>query len=283
MAEMYYDYKKLMLEIDTYMNKYNFLSVTGICKSILGQTVYALTLGEGKCVVTYVGGEEGCDVISPSLLLRFVRDVCSLYEEKGTVFGFSIESILKNYTFLIVPMLNPDGCIYCTEGINDNNPLKERSLKLNNGKSDFSTWKGNARGVELKYNYSLADSEYELEPEVGNLCNFFKYGMTPDILVAFQASDCSDGAVYYGEGESENKIAVALSQMSGLKRNFRENEASKIMLADWAIKELGAAAFSIDLPNFNSGSQKQFDDKSFSLYTKMRKLLFCAPLLNKLR
>ena len=101
MADTYFDYKKMMIEIDNYMNKYSFLSVNGICESILGNTVPVLTLGEGKCVIAYIGGEEGYDIISPSLLLRFVRDICSLYEEKGAAFGFSAESILKNYKFCL--------------------------------------------------------------------------------------------------------------------------------------------------------------------------------------
>lgn len=287
MKDIYLDYEKMIAEINIYMNKYSFLAVTGICESILGRSVTAVILGEGKTVITYVGGEEGCDVISPCVLLRFVKDICSLYEEKGATFGFSAETIFKNYTLVIIPMLNPDGYSYCSKGINESNPLKERVLKLNDWQNDFSSWKGNARGVELKYNYGLENCEYESEPEVGALCNFLKYGITPQLLISFSQSknlkNIDDGIVYFGEGEIENKIAVALSQMTMMKRIYRESALPKLMMTDWAAKEIGSSAFSIDLPHFECNNKKQFEDKSFSCYAKIRKMLFCAPFLTKIK
>ena len=283
MAEQYFDYAKMMTEIDVYMSKYSFLSVTGACESILGRTVPALMLGEGERVITYVGGEEGCDTVSPSLLLRFVRDLCSLYEEKGSAFGFSADGLLKNYTLVIIPMLNPDGSCYCSEGIKEGNPLKERVINLNDGRSDFSLWRGNARGVELKYNYGLEQGDTEPEAETGSLCNFLRYGLNPDILIDFSQCDENEEMIYFGEGEIENKIAVALSQMSGMRRKYRESEPPRMMLADWVISELSASAFSIELPLIKASTRRQFEDKSFSCYVKMRKTLFCAPYLSKIK
>ena len=283
MTEKYFYYEKMMTEIDAYMNKYRFLSVTGVCESILGRSIPAIVLGEGKNIVTYVGGEEGCDAISPSILIRFVRDICSLYEEKGSAFGFSAEGILKKYTLVIIPMLNPDGSCYCSQGVKEDNPLRERILSMNEGKNDFSSWRGNARGVELKYNYGSEHSEYEPEPEVGALCNFLRYGMTPELLIAFSVCEKDDGVIYFGEGEIENKMAVALSQMSGMRREYRESEEERLMLTDWAMKELCSSAFSVDLPSFKAVTRKQFEDKSFSCYAKIRKVLFCAPFLNKIK
>lgn len=287
MKESYFNYEKMIAEINTYMNKYSFLAVTGICESILGCTIPAVILGEGKIVITYIGGEEGYDLISPSVLLRFVKDICSLYEGKGSAFGFSAENIFKNYTLVIIPMLNPDGAGYCCRGVDENNPLRERVLKLNDRQNDFSHWRGNARGVELKYNYGLENGEYESEPEVGALCNFFRYGMTPQLLIEFsqnnELKNNDDGIIFFGEGEIENKMAIALSQMTMMRRTYRESALPRLMLTDWAIKELGASAFSVDMPCFECNSRKQFEDISFSYYTKIRKMLFCTPFLTKIK
>ena len=283
MAEIYFDYLKMMTEINAYMNKYSFLSVNGICQSILGQTVPALVIGEGERTVIYVGGEVGNDLISPNLLLRFIKDICSLYEEGGAAFGFSAENILKNYTLVIIPMLNPDGSSYCKNGIASDNPLKERVLKMNGGSDNFSAWCKNARGVDLRYNYGAEYSSVEPEIEVGALCNFLRYGMKPDILMVFSQSENADGALYFGDGEIENKMAIALSQMSGMRREYRESQEKKLMLADWAIRELDSAAFSLEIPQENYNSRKQFEDKAFSFYAKIRKLFFCAPFLNKIK
>lgn len=235
MAEMYFNYNKMMSEIDLYVNKYPFISVIGICDSILGNNIPAIILGEGETVITYIGGEEGCDSISSFLLLRFVRDICSLYEERGAAFGFSAENILKNYTLVVIPMLNPDGNIYCSEC------------------------------------------------EVGALSNFLRYGYTPNILVTLSQGDECDGTVIYGEGEVENKISVALSQMSGMKRIYRESKEPRLVLCDWAMQEISSQAFSIELPQFKYSTRKQYEDKSFSYYARIRKIFFCTPFLNKIK
>lgn len=283
MADLYFDYRKMMSEINSYVEKYSFISVVGVCESMLRKSIPAIILGEGKNVITYIGGEEGNDSISPFVLVRFIRDICSLYEECGSAFGFSAENIFKTYTLVIIPMLNPDGSCYCLEGVESDNPIKDRVLKLNHGCEDFSSWKGNARGVELKYNYAYEYRENEPEPEVGGLCNFLRYGFKPDMLIDFSQCDEKDGAVYYGEGEIENRIAIAFSQMSGMKRVYRESQAPELMLTDWTIHELGASAFSLDLPKIGSNSQRQFEDKAFSCYARIRKIFFCAPFLNKIK
>lgn len=284
MKEINFDYVKMMKEIDTYMNKYKFLSITMASKSMLGNNIPAIIFGEGKSTVVYVGGEEGCDAMSSNILLRFVKDICSLSEEGGSAFGFSAELIFKNYTIVIIPMLNPDGSCYCSQGLAIDNPLRERVLRINDGSEDFSAWKGNARGVELKYNYDTEYSQNEPEVEVGTLCNFLRYGFKPDILLSFSRSASNnEGIIGFGEGEIENKMAVALSQMSGMKRAYRESEMHRLTIVDWSIRELCAAAFSIELPHLKYSTQKQFNDKCFSHYAQLRKVLFCTPFLNKIK
>ena len=273
----------MIAEINAYMEKYSFISVTGLCDSILGRTVPVISLGEGKTVIAYVGGEQGNDVQSPSVLLRFVKDICALYEEGGAAFGFSAEHILQSFTIVVIPMLNPDGVSYCVTGVDADNPLRDRLIKINGGSLDFSNWRGNARGVELKYNYGAERSEYEPEAEVGALCNFFRFGMTPSMLFAFSQSDEAEGRICFGEGERESKTAIALTQMTGYKRCFRQSEEPVLMLTDWSIKELSSAAFSIELAPIENMGIKRTQDKIFSVYAQMRKMLFCAPFLNKIK
>ena len=283
MAEQYFDYEKMMTEIDFYMNKYKFISVNGICESILGRMVPAIILGSGKRVVVYVGGEAGNDNVSSALLVRFVRDVCALYSESGSAFGFSAENIFKNYTVVIIPMLNPDGSMYCSKGVGADNPLRERALKINRNNEDFSAWSKNARGIELKYDYGFDSSEKEPEPEVGALCNFLRYGLTPSILISFSHSLYEEETIYFGDGEIENKMSLALSQMSGMKRVYRVSENSNLMITDWSQKELSTASFSFELPRIKCSNYKQYSDSIFSTYAKLRKIFFCAPFLNKIK
>jgi g-D-glutamyl-meso-diaminopimelate peptidase len=283
-AEAYFDYGRMINELDGFLNKYSFLSVIEVGKSILGNSIPAVIFGEGKSIVAYVGGEVGCDPFSPFILMRFLRDACALYEGGGSAFGFSAENIFKNYTLVIIPLLNPDGLNYFANGIELENPLFERVMKLNGG-GDFSHWRGNARGVDLKYNYGLEYSESQPEAEVGRLCNFLRYGFTPDMLIDFSYSQGENEkeVIRFCGGEEENKMAVALSQMSGIAREYSESVIENRTLFEWARGELYASAFSVELERIDCLSKKHFEDTGFLCYLNLRKLLYCAPFLSKLR
>jgi g-D-glutamyl-meso-diaminopimelate peptidase len=73
---------------------------------------------------------------------------------------------LDGYTLSVIPMLNPDGVEYQIHGVEENNPLRERLLEMNDGSEDFSAWQANARGVDLNHNYDAGFAEYkQLEKE----------------------------------------------------------------------------------------------------------------------
>lgn len=277
-----FTYEKMLTLINEYSEKYSFISVGTLCESILGQSIPIITLGEGACTVVYLGGMLGYDRISPQLILQFLRDICSLYEEGGSAFGFSARGLLKDYTLMLFPMLNPDGAGYCANGIEPDNPLRDRLVRSDNASGNFLFWEGNARGVNLRYNFGLEESEYAPEVEVGVLSNFFRFGISPDMVFELSAVRKAEPRIYYGEGERESKIATALTQMSGFGREFRENEKSSFMLADWAISELSSAAFSVELSFEEALRAGRESDHIFSLYAQLRKLFICAPRLNKL-
>ena len=277
-----FTYEKMMTQINSYIEKYSVFSANGLCNSMLGRNIPVIVLGEGENAIAYIGGLMGSDGISPRLLMHFVRDICSSYAEDTSVFGFSARRIFKEYTLVIIPMLNPDGRDYCVNGIAQNNPLRERLIKENAGNTDLSRWRGNARGVELRRNFGLENGEYEPEVEVGALCNFLRFGIPPKMIFEFSADKNFDNCIYFGDGERRSKIATALTQMSGFERRYRESQESRLMLSDWADRELDASSFSVELKSFNTMRERNDDNDVFSLYIQMRKMLFCAPILSKI-
>ena len=277
-----FTYEKMMTQINSYIEKYSVFSANGLCNSILGRNIPVIVLGEGENAIAYIGGLMGSDGISPRLLMRFVRDICSSYAEDTSVFGFSARRIFKEYTLVIIPMLNPDGRDYCVNGIAQNNPLRERLIKENAGNTDFSRWRGNARGVELRHNFGLENGENEPEIEVGNLCNFLRFGLTPKIIFELSADRDFNNCIYFGDGEGRSKIATALTQMSGIERRYRQSNKIGMTLSDWADIELEAASFSVEFKAFDTEGERNDENEVFSLYIQIRKMLFCAPILSKI-
>lgn len=281
--EEYGYYTSLIKETEQIIDKYSNVSVTSLCKSILGRDIPILTLGEGQTRIVYFGGELGSDKISPYVLIRFIKDICALYAEGGAVFGFSAEYILKKYMLIIIPMLNPDGAIYCDCGVSDKNPLRERVIKMNGNIEDFSNWQGNARGVDLKYNYHFdTESLEESEVEVGRLCNYLRFGTLPAMIFALSQGAKGESTIYYGEDGISNKISIALSQMTKYKRSSPEGEKFEKGILYWSNKNLPAKAFRIELGYDVSASAKKATEINFLKYLELRKMLFCAPLLSKI-
>lgn len=278
-------YLDIISEINFIVEKYNNVSVTGLCNSILGMNIPIITLGEGSKKIVYVGGQAGNDKLTPYILLRYIKDICSLYQENGSAFGFSAEYILKNYTITVIPILNPDGLNYCDIGVLENNPLYERVIKLNNGSSDFSNWNGNARGIDLRNNYFTENTETNIdqEPEVGALCNFLKFGDLPEMIFAFDKIDKKDSVIYFGDGEAATKRAIALTQMTGVKRIFYDDSEYDNSLISWSNQELGIKTFLIEISAHNDIAPKQRKEDYFGKYLNFRKMLFCAPMLSKIK
>ena len=278
-------YSDLISQINFLVEKYPNVSVTALCNTILGVNIPIITIGEGTQKIVYLGGQSGCDKLSPYILTRYVKDICSLYQENGAVFGFSAEYILKKYTIVVIPILNPDGLNYCDLGVLENNPLKERGIKLNGGSLDFSRWKGNARGIDLRYNYVIGDLEdgIEPEPEVGAFCNFLRFGVPPEIIFSFDITDKNNSMIYFGDGEVASKIAIALTQMTGFKRTFLEDGEATNTLMSWSNQVLGRKTFLIEISNCDITDSKHQKENCFAKYLQLRKMLFCAPILNKIK
>ncbi len=123
-------------------------------RSVLGQSIPLIVLGEGERIVFFVGGVQGNEGAQAALLIAFVRDVLALYERKASLFSISSEYIFSQYKICVVPMLNPDGRMYATQGPGAQNPLRERLVAMNGGE-EFEGWRANGKGVDLAHNFGV--------------------------------------------------------------------------------------------------------------------------------
>ena len=53
-----FDYNEMMNKINELKQKYEFLNISSIGKSILGRNIPLITLGNGKKSVIYIGGHH---------------------------------------------------------------------------------------------------------------------------------------------------------------------------------------------------------------------------------
>ncbi len=137
------------------MREYNELInhcyLTGGKVSYIGEThagykIPMVTKGAGDVGVLIIGGIHAREYITSFLLLRL------LAEYHGEV------------RVDVIPMLNFDGYLLSKRGV-DVFPMKLKDRQalyvMNGGKSDFSLWKANIRGVDLNTNFPAKWGEGE--------------------------------------------------------------------------------------------------------------------------
>ena len=160
--QIYPDYCTVTQIINIFSERYKFMSVTSIGESILGKQLHMLTLGNeaAQKSILYVGSHHGCEWITTLILLRLVNELCEYYKSSKQPFGINLQNLFSSCCIRIVPLLNPDGVDLQINGINNENVLYDRIMRMSGG--DFSKWQANARGVDLNHNYDAGFSEYKL-------------------------------------------------------------------------------------------------------------------------
>ena len=237
-----------------------------LARSILGREIPMLTLGHGKRAVVYVGGVCGTEWILSEVLLDLARDY-RVRSQKGTkAFDVSLPYLTAERRIIVVPLLNPDGVSYATEGIGAENPLSERVLKMN-GSADLGAWQANARGTDLACNFDAGfgarraatgllngapagyGGEYpESEPESAALCRLLRF-LGEDLLGALEfrlgagETRCSCRDKLSAKTMAAGRI---LSKATGYPLVDIESAVPEGSVSDWCIEKLSRPAYRVD-------------------------------------
>lgn len=267
-------------------------------RSVLGREIPIVALGSGKRAVLYVGAMQGTDAMISSVLLDFAEDYLSCLARKMTQYTYPLEQLWRERSIYIVPMLNPDGISYVSDGVCADNPLYERVKAMNGKRDDFHAWRANARGVELSRNFGIGFPEEkrresargvlggapygfcgeypESEPETAALCRMIR-ARSDDLLGVVTVSLGKEGIRCSCEDHMTAKCGATgrvLSRFIGFP--FTRGEGTCGSLSDWCVRALSRPTYEITcaLPR-----EKEGEAARVWLYTKLRRTLFSFPYL----
>ncbi len=293
-----FDYDVMQETLLKLKSKYHFLEVGSIGNSLLGRSIPLVTIGNGTKSALYIGSHHGMEWITSALLVGFINDFCYDFTNGNTISEISCRVLFETRKIYIIPILNPDGVDYAINGLRDDNPLKDRVLKMNGGSSDFSHWQANARGVDLNHNYDSGFLEYKIverdaslfdgaptkfsgehpesEPETHALCNFVRFEK-PDIALSLHTQG---EEIYYTSGDKSPNcslsIAKTISRLSGYRISFPTGTAKYGGFTDWFIE-------SFERPSFTLECGKGVNPLPFSnydeIYYRIKRALFTLPVL----
>ncbi len=130
-------------------------------RSILGRDIDVYYIGKGGVRVAYFSAHHAAESITCNLLFAFMHALLGgELEECGVRRG----TLLRTFTLVVVPCVNPDGIELRYRGPGDS-PLAARQRKM---AENFDLWQANARGVDINHNYGVGFFEYKrLEAELG--------------------------------------------------------------------------------------------------------------------
>lgn len=294
------DYAKLTDAVDALTKRYPELTTGYIGATILDKAIPILYLGNpnaSRCIF-YVGSIGAGDARTAAVLLRFVNDYFEFLRSGRRMYSVNLPYLHENRRICIIPMLNCDGCTIRENGSGDS-ILKDRLLAMNGLNPDFGQWDANARGVDLRYNFTpgfgnascAADtggpSGYsgtapESEPETASLCHCIRMVRNPSLLLHLHMDDNSLSCHTATRSTSGNTAPVPrtrtlsrlIARMSGMTPKHRTEWEGTV--SDWYTDEWNGPAFSLGCRYPGVGDSS---DDYIKIYAFLREVLFSAPLL----
>lgn len=151
-----YTYDILMLNIQAFMLKYNFLSFGTIGESVMDKPIPYIKLGKGAKKLLYIAGTHANEWICCPLLMKFVEDYGIAYTNGSKIFDRFAKNLYDVATIYIIPMLNPDGIDLVTGVLNKNSNeyLNARNIATLYPNIRFPDgWKANILGIDLNLQF----------------------------------------------------------------------------------------------------------------------------------
>lgn len=284
--EQPYTYNVLCHDQQRLIDLYPFIQKHSIGYSVCGKEINELTIGSGPKKLHINAAMHGNEWITAAILMNFFNEYAFAITNPEHIWHSYMMKSFKNVTLSIVPMVNPDGVDLA---INGSNTLPERSfdlVKINKGRTDFSNWKANIRGVDLnkqfpalwdieasRFNQIPAARDYSgseplTEPEAKALVQLVKDRNFHRVISLHTQGE----EIYWHFGKNipaESKyISEEFARVSGYQNvKHLDNYAG---FKDWFIQEYNRPGFTIEL---GRGVNPLSLEKFTNIYMKVKRIL----------
>ncbi|SFL25164.1 g-D-glutamyl-meso-diaminopimelate peptidase [Paenibacillus sp. 1_12] len=256
------DYAGMIMDILLLKDRYPFLEVGSIGRSVEDRDIPVIRIGVGAKHIHFNGAFHANEWITTSLLIRFIHDYAQAYAHGNSVHGVDAKQLFDRISLWIVPMVNPDGVELVLS--KQQEPHLQQLLEWNGGSTDFSGWKANVRGVDLNDQFP---ANWELERarrQVANPASRDYSGTSPlsepearameaftrerdfSLVIAFhtQGEEIYWNYNDYEPVESES-IAERFAQVSGYRAV--KLTGSDAGYKDWFIQEFRRPGFTVEV------------------------------------
>ncbi len=148
-----YTSQTLQRNIEGLTKRYPFLRTGVVGRSVNGQPIPYLTFGEGPIRVGYNAAHHANEWITTPVLMKFTEQMCRAYSMGVSLGDSNVQQLWQRTTFVIVPMVNPDGVDLVTGEYAPGSREYNAARALNTDLPFPDGWKANIAGTDLNLNY----------------------------------------------------------------------------------------------------------------------------------
>ncbi|MCS7462250.1 M14 family metallocarboxypeptidase [Paenibacillus doosanensis] len=258
-----YGYGEMLKDMNRLQERYPFIQVDSIGRSVMGRPIPALRIGMGRKEIHCNGAFHANEWITTMLLMQFAEEYAGACSRQAAFGSFPAEELFGQTSLWLVPMVNPDGVELVHRGAAPEHPYYRQLLAWNGGSEDFSGWKANIRGVDLNDQFPAhweAERERRAvagpgprdyggvrplsEPEAAAMAEFTRRHRF-ELVLAFHTQGKE---IYWNyrnlEPRASEAIALRLERSSGYKAvKLGDSDAG---YKDWFIQQFGRPGFTIE-------------------------------------
>ena len=130
----------------------DLFDVYSIGQSTEGREIMAFTFGKGSKKVILCGSMHAREYIATNFLMYMVDSYALSYVNNEIRDGYNVRELLDSVSFIIVPMVNPDGINLVQNGYDSTqNPENVKNMPAN--QYGARGWKATVNGVDLNNNF----------------------------------------------------------------------------------------------------------------------------------
>ncbi|MDF2922917.1 MAG: peptidase [Paenibacillaceae bacterium] len=248
---------------DGLLARYPFLHYEAVGASVLGRELGVFRIGSGQREIHYNGSMHANEWITGMMLMVFLEELAEAYRQDGLFMGLSASRLLERTTLWLMPLVNPDGVNLALHGLEGTGDLSSQLREWNGGRTDFSNWKANIRGVDLNDQFP-ANWEQErarrdtggpgprdytgeaplVEPEALALAEFTQI-RSFDMVIAFHTQGRE---IYWNYRDQEPAESVVWAERFRKASGYVPVKlaGSDAGYKDWFIQEFGKPGFTVE-------------------------------------
>lgn len=250
--------------------RYPYLQSGSIGRSVMGEPIWFLRLGNGPMEVCYNASFHANENITTPVLLKFAEQLLRAYAMEDTYEEVYPEHLFEEFSLFLIPLVNPDG-VDLVNGLLEEGFFYRRALRI---AQDFpeipfpNGWKANLQGVDLNLQFPAG---WEMAKKIKYEQGYDRpaprdyVGMTPlstpESIAVYEFTRNHDfllilayhtqGEVIYWkyldyESENSRRIGEYFAQVSGYRLEETPSESGYAGYKDWFIKEYIRPGYTIE-------------------------------------